>query len=161
MKKDGQDISQYAQMGLAALLPGMQRMVELMQQALDEQRALLLNLQHNGSARRTAKVTKSKIVSRAHVARSGWPADPGERSKEMKRRQAVAREKQFAERAQHLHPRDAGHPDHAKWLAKMKRTTKRHWDSLSPAARKRKIAQLNEARMRARKPVEVQLEVAS
>lgn len=41
---------EYAQMGIAALLPGMRHMLELMQRAYDEKQDLLSVLQQNGLA---------------------------------------------------------------------------------------------------------------
>lgn len=67
-----------------------------------------------------------KVVTEA---KSGWPDDPQERSREMKRRMAVAK----ANKAKH--PREPGHPDHAQWAAKMKKARKRTWDKKSPAER--------------------------
>jgi len=45
MKKTSNDLDQFAQMGLAALLPGMTYMLELMTRAVSEKRDLLGLLQ--------------------------------------------------------------------------------------------------------------------
>jgi hypothetical protein len=76
------ETTDYAQMGIAALLPGMQYMIERMQSQLDEMRAHLSNLQ-NGHAAQTVK--RPRKANRT----SGWPTDPEERKAEGARRMAV------------------------------------------------------------------------
>ena len=84
----------YEQMGIAALLPGMQHALEIIQGQIDHMRARLAELQGGEAAPR--KVGRPKKTVNSPAAKSGWPDDPEERSREMKRRQAVAREKRAA-----------------------------------------------------------------
>jgi hypothetical protein len=87
----------------------------------------------------------------APTGRSGWPDDPEERSREMKRRQKVAAlNRQARESGQPVvrlqrknkpsHPRDADHPDHEKWLAASRRGHRKAWDALSSKERKARLA---------------------
>jgi hypothetical protein len=108
----------YAEMGIAALLPGMQHMLTLMQGQLDEMRATLANLQ-NGGARK--KKLGRPPGTNAKSSASGWPADPEERSREMKRRMAVAAEKKAQPSALSI-------------------ARKKAWAGLSVRDRKRRIA---------------------
>ena len=135
----------YAQMGMAAMLPGMQRMLELMQREVEEMRQRLNHLQNH----QPAKVGRP----RRKAASSGWPADPEERSLEMKRRQKVAALK----KGKSGHPRDPNHPGHAEWLKKTGRAAKKRWRNMSVRDRKARLAAMAAGRQ---KPV-VQLEKAS
>jgi hypothetical protein len=74
----------------------------------------------------------------------------------MARRMAVAQAKRGGKpkakpRMTGLHPRDAAHPDHAKWLKKMRARTEATWDNMSPAERKKRLD--NMAAARPKKPV--------
>jgi hypothetical protein len=69
-------------MGIAALLPGMQYMIERMQGQLDEMRAHLSNLQNGHAAQTVKRPCKANRTS-------GWPTDPEERKAEGARRMAV------------------------------------------------------------------------
>ena len=80
MKKTS-NLDEFAQAGIAALLPGMRYMVELMTAAVGDKQTLLALLQDG--ANRPSDGAGSKLGS-------GWPSDPAERSAEMKRRMAVA-----------------------------------------------------------------------
>jgi hypothetical protein len=78
------------------------------------------------------------------TGKSGWPADPKERSREMKRRQAVARAKKAGEPpavklAKALHPRDPNHPRHKQWLKKLRESNRRYWGGLSAEERKARV----------------------
>ena len=83
----------YTQAGIAAFLPGMQHMIDLMQQQLDEARAHLARLQKPATTPQPArgrgrprKSSPRKTVSspaKSAAARSGWPSDPAERSREI------------------------------------------------------------------------------
>ena len=72
------DTSTYAKMGMAAMLPGMVHMLELMQAEVDRFRSLL------------AEAQGEHEQAEQPVKRSGWPTDPAERKAEMARRQKVA-----------------------------------------------------------------------
>jgi len=155
MKTTNDEIQQYARMGKAALLPGMMKMLDLMQRQIDELRAEL-----NGAESRPRRVEgeTKRGRPRKHVeaiegrASSGWPADPAARSAEMKRRIKVARAKKNAK----LHPRDINHPDHAAWVARMKKVQNSFWKKLTVAERKARLEKM----MAGRKP-SVKLAVAS
>jgi hypothetical protein len=147
----------YAQMGLATLIPGMQRMIELMQGELDKMHAQLARLQ--GASPR-------KVLTRGTVGRprkvstgaTGWPSDPEERSREMRRRMKVRAAKKAT------HPRDPNHPGHAEWKKNVSAAAKKRWADMSFKARKERMAKMTEAKRKkgsaAEKPV-VKLEVAS
>ena len=122
-------ISKYEQMGLAALLPGMQHMIDCMQAELDRMRSELASMQ-NG-----AEPAKRKYTPRAPAlakTASGWPTDPEERKREMARRVAKRRKSTPIETT-----RD-----------KMVAAGKRSWEQLSPYKRKQKIAKMLESRRR-------------
>lgn len=61
MKRTGNNPSSatYTQMGMAALLPGMQHMIELMQSHLDELRAQLAALQNGGAPATSGRGAKA------------------------------------------------------------------------------------------------------
>src|SRR5579864_8396008 len=105
-KKSGEltnDLGQFAQMGIAALLPGMQHMLTLMQKACDEQRELLTALQGITPATEAPRRGRPPGVKNTVIGgNSGWPTDPMERKKEAARRRAVGEERKNAK----LHPRD-------------------------------------------------------
>lgn len=109
--KSNPEQDRYAAMGVAALLPGMQYMVEIMQTKLDEMRTLLAHAQ-NGATRTRAKKSAG--------AQSGWAGmTPEERSIEMKRRQAVARAKGGRGTAAATRWAKATQKQKAEWKAKM------------------------------------------
>ena len=153
------DTTSYAQMGIAALLPGMTHMVELMQGELDRMRAMLAGMQNGNGAKRPSRGTDEyRAYDReAHRrARARKKSDPGglnakdkpirdsywasmtaeERSAEMKRRQAIAAGKKK------LHPRDVAHPEHAAWAAKLSKARKKAWARLTPEEQKAKLAHM-------------------
>ena len=74
----------YAKMGMAAVLPGMVHMLELMQAEVDRFRQQLAAMQ-DGEEVPAAAPEKSHAAR----ARKGWPIDPVERQAEAQRRQAV------------------------------------------------------------------------
>ena len=138
MKTNG--IDKFSQMGVAAMIPGMQHMIELMQTELNRMRSLL-DAAQNGVA----------IEARGPGERkSGWPADPLERSKEMARRMGVAAARREAgetrsaksTKIKGMHPRDPNHPGHDAWLGKLRKAQKRYWGGLSVKGQKAKIAKM-------------------
>ena len=131
----------YMQMGIAALIPGMQRMIELMQQELDRMRAKLAAAQ---SGEPTPVTVELKTLGRPKGRKSksnkgGWPADPLDRAKEQARRKGVAEakreaaeqedspKKRKARKPGNTHPRDANHKGHKAWLAKLRKSQKLAW----------------------------------
>jgi hypothetical protein len=137
----------YAQMGVAALLPGMQFMIDRMQAELDTMRTLLTGLQEDGGSVKRGRPAKSRVN---HM---GWPADPEERKAEMRRRMKVRAAKKAT------HPRDPNHPEHEQWVAKMSAATKKRWGKLSVRAKKERLARMQAGRKH-NAPI-VKLEVAS
>jgi hypothetical protein len=125
----------YAVMGVAALLPGMQFMIEQMQAKLDDMRAMLAGLQTGERPRRGRPPGSAK----AEGARSAWAGMTAEeRSIEMKRRFAVRMAKQTGK----MHPRDPNHPKHQEFAAKVRKAQKRAWANLTPAQRKARLARM-------------------
>jgi hypothetical protein len=100
-------------MGIAALLPGMQFMLDRMQAELDAMRDHLAVLQQGESTDSSRKNPK-----RVAGGRSGWSSDPEERSREMRRRRALSKRKKQADGGR---KRWAGMSKAAKadWLGKM------------------------------------------
>lgn len=89
----------YEQIGRAAAILGMQIAADILQEALDNNKAELRALQN---ATRASETTAAPMPPEKRIGRppgsknrlpSGWPADPEERSREMKRRMAKARRK--------------------------------------------------------------------
>jgi hypothetical protein len=149
MKRNDETVS-YAQMGMAAMLPGMVRMVELMQAQVDELRAQLGQMQPPGKKR--GRPSLADLEQRAAAlngtpsprAASGWPADPEARRAEMRRRMQVAAAKNGQALVSKVdnHPRSPGHPGHAKWVAKMKKTRKKAWAVMTEAQRKEQVQRM-------------------
>jgi hypothetical protein len=167
---DDIDIDELAQIGAAALLPGMRHLIKLMTAAYQEQASLFQALRNVVDvpaaaplvppARRLGrppKVVKDQV--RVATGASSWPTDPEERSKEMKRRQALARARREggevkAVKIPGMHPRDVRHPNHAAWVEKMQRVNKAAWERLSPKQRKQRVGRALEGRTTARHAVE-------
>jgi hypothetical protein len=83
---NAKDLNRYAASGMAAFLPGMQYMVELMQRQLDEFRAQLAIYQH-GEAE---AVPQRKQRKGSSGGKTYWSKlSPEERSEEMQRRHEV------------------------------------------------------------------------
>jgi hypothetical protein len=71
---------------------------------------------------------------------------PGERAQEIQRRFLVrhgklARKprKSQAKPVKPGHPRNSDHPDHAKWVAKMRRSNQASWNKLTPQEKQRRV----------------------
>lgn len=134
--------SKYAQMGLAALLPGMQYMIEQMQCLLDEQRALLARLQDDSQPGEKSLSVNRKRRAGAKNAWSGMTAE--ERSREMKRRIRMRAKKAHAASVM-----SKDHPDHAKWAAKQRRARKKAWAAKSAAEKKRWVQAMQAGKAKA------------
>lgn len=139
MKNPTDDLNRYAEMGLAALIPGMVRMVELMQQQLDAAKAQLAALQGRPASKRLGRPP-------GKAANSGWAGmTPEQRSAEMKRRIAVARGEAEPRRRRKAPPKsEAGSKQQ-----KLSKHQKALWAGLTPAQRKRRLNRLAEGRRRA------------
>jgi hypothetical protein len=156
MKKDDGDLNKYAQMGLAALIPGMQRMIELMQHELDMMRERLTGLQE--PRKKTGRPPKA--IAGEKLA-SGWPADPEERKAEARRRMQnrdSKRRQRAAKAAKSMVSKDS--PDHDKFRKKMKQAAKRRWANMSFKERKAKLAAMRAGRKQKKAPV-LKLEAVS
>jgi hypothetical protein len=129
----------YSVFGMAALLPGMQHMLNRMQKELDDFRQGLLAAQ-NGQApikRGRGRPRKEQSDQAGHTSgNKAWAnLTPEQRSAEMRRRQQVAK---------------------ANWLAKNQSARKsnsdqqrQYWASLTPALRKKRIAAVMAGKQRA------------
>ena len=131
--KESAEQSKYMQMGMAALLPGLQLAIETMQKHLDEMRADLARMQNGDRPKRgrPAKTVREVIDGRN---RYGWPADPEERKAEMKRR--------LAARGRKLQPKDPGHPDHERWRANLSKARKKAWAAMTPRQQKERLRKM-------------------
>jgi len=139
--EDLDELHLHARMGRAALIPGMQRAIEIMQRELDKMRLDLMGLEAPEKQPESKRKNFGTILEKIRKQPSGWSSDPEERKREMARRMAAHQKK-----AKGLHPRDADHPDHAKWLRKMRRVSKRTWEKLSPAERNERQNKMRAAR---------------
>lgn len=141
----------YQQMGMAALIPGMQFMLDRMQQELDELRQVLAGIQKKneqpGDDEPVADLEEFLYQRKSKSSKGYWYSmTPKQRSAEMKRRAKVSLEKKQAASAageeidvNKLHPRDKRSPRHKKWLAMMTQTQRKHWDNLSAKDRQNRI----------------------
>ena len=116
------ETSQYAQMGMAALLPGMVHMLEIMQQQVDDFRTQLAALQ-GGAVLQKAKPGRPPNAAKRRGGAMGWSSDPEERKAEMKRRMKVAAQKK----------------GQAVKSSKLSEERKAQWAALSPAKRKARL----------------------
>jgi hypothetical protein len=154
-----QQTTTYAAMGLAALIPGMQHMLVLMQAQLDGMRVQLAALQGGERIPSSNYFKAPGKIGRPPGAKNKPKADnsywdsmtPEERSAEITRRMMVRRGEvqPTAHTAQvrarkaaaaevdldKLHPRDKRSPRHAAWLKKIQKVQKNAWAKLSPAER--------------------------
>jgi hypothetical protein len=134
MKQPNESL-EYAQMGMAAMLPGMVHMLELMQQQVDDFRTRLAALQGQAAMQGSSRPARNGRLA------SGWPADPEERSREMKRRMKVSKSNNSKPSALSVERKKA-------------------WEALSPAKKKKRLAAMLAGRKAKVTPV-VQLEKAS
>ena len=58
------------------------------------------------------------------------------------RRRMAARKPKLAVAGKQLHPRDREHPDHGKWLKKMRQVQKTRWAKMSATERQGQIAKM-------------------
>jgi hypothetical protein len=149
LKFQPSELTRYAHMGMAAYIPGMQRMIELMQHQLDELRhELQLAQDGDGSGRKALKSPRKSAG-----AKWGWEGmSAEERSREMKRRMAVAKRKKQGK----LHPRDKDHPDHEKWGANRSEARKKIWAGKTKAEKE----QWKEAMKKGKRQIKRAKEVA-
>jgi hypothetical protein len=133
-KPDLHDVNRYAVSGMAAFLPGMQYMVELMQRQLDEFRQELALFQALDDKRTAPK----------KAAKGAWAGMTAkERSAEMKRRFAARAAKKKTAK---LHPRDSRHPGHDAWRETLSAAQKKRWNSLTDSQKKQQMRKMAKAR---------------
>ena len=135
----------YEIMGIAAMIPGFQAAVDILQSQLDEMREKLGALQNGNAPKKPGRPRKEQppvetgeLNARGKPLKSGYWATltPEERSAEMRRR----REVQKANKP--THPRDPRHPDHEAWLKKLRRVAVKRWDAKTPAQKKAHLAKM-------------------
>jgi hypothetical protein len=154
-----EQIASYEQMGIAALLPGMQFMVERMQKELDAMKLQLAGLQNGrdqvtplGQFLRAEDSSVRKMMQkRGRPGRSrrssGWPDDPEERKVESARRRAVSLAKQKAkQKEKELPAQNKDSPKHEAWVKKLRASQRRYWNNLTATEKKNRIAKLTAAR---------------
>jgi hypothetical protein len=128
-------------MGMTSLLPGMQYMFERVQECMQNE----LN-----EFRREIEALQNGAAAPVATGKNGWPDDPEERRREMKRRMAVRNAKATGKiptvKIPGLHPRDPAHPGHDVWLKKLRRIQKRKWNSMTPAEQKERLDRMRGAR---------------
>jgi hypothetical protein len=131
MKATDDETKAYALMGMAALLPGMVHMLELMQSEVDNFRTRLAAMQGEGSVK-AGKAARRKAEVRPGRLPSGWPADPEARKVEMARRMSNRNRK--------------------KESTELSKQRKAAWAALSPQKRKKRLAAMIAGR-KAKQPV--------
>ena len=144
----------YQHMGMAALIPGMQFMLDRMQKELDDLRNVLAGLQQKQKeTEEPPKDLEDYLWKRKSKTSKGyWAAMTSEqRSAEMRRRAKVA----FTKKQSHadgaidvdqLHPRDARSPRHKKWRKNVRSAQRRRWDNMSQQERTAAIDRMLAAR---------------
>ena len=146
------------QMGRAMMLAGMRLAVDVLREQIDD---LLLTVPpENGNViiKPSMQRTLAKIgAAPPEVKRNRGSGVKGywarmtteERSAEMARRYQVAHGKKPAKKRtliQPNHPRNPNHPEHAEWKARVGKTSRGFWASLSPAKKKARLANMLAAR---------------
>ena len=116
----------FAQLGMAALLPGMQHMLTLMQEELDRMRVYL-----------------------AAGARIEATLEPPQPAVPKRRGRPPAQQSEAEAPRVKLHPRDPRHPEHEAWLQTMKTSQQKVWERMTPAQRKKRVNKMLAARTRA------------
>jgi hypothetical protein len=145
------EMKDYSVFGIAALLPGMQHMVDLMQEQLDQFREQL----------EAAQTSKKRIgrppgsVNKAQGPASFWAKmTPEQRRIEGQRRRAVAMGEApsqdhdpYRTKAKRKgHPRNPEHPGHEAWLAKLRAAQKKAWAGMSKVQQRAQKARMQAGR---------------
>jgi hypothetical protein len=136
----------FAQMGMAALLPGMQHMLDLMEDHLKTFRAALAHAQSNGASSNGTEPEEPKKrgrppgLSNSDRSKSYWgKMTPEERTAEMSRRFEVHRQKAAAAAG-------AGNKAAAKKARKVSNYQKNLWASYTPEERAERIRKAHAGR---------------
>jgi hypothetical protein len=145
-------MTNYESVGLAAMIPGMQHMITLMQRELDEIRATLARVQARQAGYEETADSPEKKGKGSHQAAYWARMTPEERSAEMRRR-GMVRGKSKAKTNKltgadlnRLHPRDVRSPRHESWLKKMRAANKRTWANYTPEQRAARVAQYSKGK---------------
>ena len=130
----------HEELGIMHELPGLEIAIDSLVRRREELLGKLRELQAGAHA---VEKPQPKVVLQLAAAgaklKSGWPADPAERSREMKRRQAV-RAAKLADAPKH--PRDPNHPGHERWVRKIRRGRRAAWDSMTTREQQEQIARM-------------------
>jgi hypothetical protein len=130
------DIATYAQMGIAAMLPGMVHAVEILQAQIDAFKARLAGLQNGHAPEQSRRSVAngqnsqkywSKLTPQQRKAEMRRRFLKGQRKKDQKAKATITRAEWKAEKPtvkmakpkQPNHPANQNHPGHAAWLAKV------------------------------------------
>ena len=133
----------FAQLGMAALLPGMQHMLTLMQEELDRMRVYLAAGARIEAAPGLAITEITGRPALTYWTRSLEPPQPAV----PKRRGRLPAQRIEAEAPPvKLHPRDPRHPEHEAWLQTMKTSQQKVWERMTPAQRKKRVNKMLAAR---------------
>lgn len=136
MKDD--EIQKYEQFGIAAMLPGMVRAVELLQAQIDDMRARLEGLQIGNT--KSAKRRGRPPAATGELTVHGTPLKPGywasmtaeERSAEMRRRRAVQEKNKASQKA--------------KFVERARKGGQNRWASMTVKERKAHLAAMQAGR---------------
>lgn len=148
-ERNESDVTRFTASGMAAFLPGMiymqELIVERMQRSIEQMKQELAMLQQvdQGAVKKRGRPQGVKEAS-PRKRNSGWPASEEGRRIEIQRRQAVAAAKK-AGKPSKLHPRDPRHPEHEAWVAKMGAVQRKRWASFTPAERKAQLRKMSKA----------------
>lgn len=99
MKKrtEDTDLNRYAQMGMAAMLPGMQLAVDFIQQKLDEMRAQLAMIQ-NGGPLKKSRVSPEGSAAISEAQKRRWAAQKADNDEARKAKLGEARKAYWAKK---------------------------------------------------------------
>jgi hypothetical protein len=113
--------------GIAAMLPGFQMAIDLLEERVADLRSQLAGLQGLGVP--TVKMHRKSLPHpKKRKGSNGWSANPEERKADMQRR--------MAKRKPATHPRDKRHPQHDKWRETMRKAQLKRWGKMTVAEKK-------------------------
>ena len=154
----------YQQWGMAAVIPGLQKAIDILQEQLDN-----IRIQLHAAMGRTVSASEEPVVvvapprgrrkPKLSAIAKYWARFPSDeaRSREMKRRQQVAAEKKKAAgklpvvkvakaKPAKMHPRDPRHPGHDAWIATMRKARKKAWKGMTVREQKGQLARMQAGR---------------
>lgn len=136
----------FAQLGMAALLPGMQHMLTLMQEELDRMRVYLAA---GARIEATPGLAITEITGRPALTYWTRSLEPPQPAVPKRRGRPPAQRIEAEAPPVKLHPRDSRHPEHEAWLQNMQKAQQRRWSAMTPAQRKKQVNKMLAARTRA------------